>query len=119
MAPGSAGMIALAPLLLAPAALFAPLPAPDAAAREDEYILVTAERLRTLEVSVGQDGEGRWRCSLGTSSGTAWIDDRLCRATTRCVRRHGNDREEIGQCVAGQHGGILADVRRALRGNGR
>ncbi len=88
---------------------------PAAAIALHDRIVVTAERLRAIEVSVGQDSEGRWQCALSASSGTAWIDDRLCRTTTGCVRRHGEDRGKVAACVATHRSGIIADLSKAVR----
>lgn len=96
------------------AALMLAQAAAPSAALEDQ-IVVMAERIRAIEVSVGQDQAGRWHCSTSQSSGNARVDDQLCRATTACSQRHGNDREALEQCIDRRRPGILEDFREELR----
>jgi hypothetical protein len=74
-----------------------------------------AERLRSISVNVGQDSEGRWHCSLSASSGSARIDDLLCRTTTKCVRGAKRKRETVEQCVQRRRADILEDFRRGIQ----
>ena len=85
----------------------------DADAIEGE-ILVMAERLRSIDVNVGQDRDGNWHCSLSASSGSEIIDSRLCRTTTHCVRENGDNRPAIEECVRGHRSQTLADFRQRL-----
>ena len=88
----------------------------DAPPHEDveNEIVVMAERLRSIEVNVGQDREGSWHCSLSASSGSEIIDSRLCRTTTHCVRENESDRTAIEECVRTHRSRTLADFRRRL-----
>lgn len=97
--------MAMATLMLAQAA---PAAAPDPAA-------MMAERLHSIEASVGQDHAGVWQCSLSASSGSARLDELLCQAATTCARDHGNDREQLGWCMDRARSAVLADVRRTGR----
>lgn len=105
-------MIALAALLLAAQATPAP-PAPVETGIENT-ILVTAERMRSIRANVGQDPEGEWHCSLSASTGSAWVDDRLCRITTGCVRDANADRARVERCVTRRRAGIMDEFREHL-----
>ena len=109
-------MMLLAPLLLAPAAAIAPAPA-DAMPAEDRQIVVMAQRLRAIDANMARDKAGKWHCSLSGTSGADWIDDRLCRTTTRCTRKYDGEQDKIEQCVAADRSGILEEFRRRLREN--
>ncbi|MBH5321456.1 hypothetical protein [Aurantiacibacter sediminis] len=100
--------------LLALALLASPLQAQEVPAEVENQILVMAERLRSIEVNVGQDREGNWHCSLSASSGSEIIDSRLCRTTTHCVRENGDDRAAIEECVRTHRSRTLADFRQRL-----
>ena len=81
-------------------------------AADADTILVLAERLEQIDVTVGQDHEGRWHCSLSHSSGSARIDDRFCRSATKCYQKHGNDQGDVLDCLSRSRGNILEDFRR-------
>ncbi|WP_338241985.1 hypothetical protein [Aurantiacibacter hainanensis] len=97
-------------LLTAQAAAPAADPAPSS--EIENTIIVSAERMRSIEVNVGQDREGTWHCSLSGSTGSAWVDDRLCRITTGCVRDADSDRVE--RCVTRRRASIINEFREAL-----
>lgn len=88
--------------------------APAAESEIENTILVTAERMRSIRVNVGQDREGEWHCNLSASTGSAWVDDRLCRITTGCVRDAGADRERTERCVTRRRASIMDEFREHL-----
>ncbi len=89
--------------------------ASSAATNEVENtIVVTAERMRAIDVNVAQDREGQWHCSLSASSGSTWVDDRLCRITTGCVRDAKADRERVERCITRRRASIMDEFREAL-----
>jgi hypothetical protein len=88
----------------------------SAPAAEDQ-IVVMAQRIRSIEVAVVQDQAGAWHCSLSATSGNARVDESLCRTTTECTQRHGNERDLIMRCVERRRPGILDDFRRSVRRN--
>ncbi len=103
-------MILLTALLLAQ-----PAPSPTAeAADSEDRIVVVAERMRSIDVNVGRDPEGNWHCSLSESSGSAWVDDRLCRITTGCVRDARGDEDRIVSCATRRRASIMDEFREAL-----
>ena len=99
-------------LLLAQAA---PLALPD----DPPEIVVMAERLRTLSVSVGQDREDKWHCSMDGSSGVPRMDGLLCRAVTDCVRKGAKGDAAVKACVGTEKARLLRHFRRELRENNR
>ena len=78
--------------LLALAMQAAPAPASDPE-------IVVLGRLRTLQANVGQGPDGNWYCSLSASTGRAWLDDRFCRAVTKCVRKGASDSDAVDNCI--------------------
>jgi len=90
---------------------------PTDAAAIDNDIIVMAERLRSIDVNVGQDAEGNWHCSLSASSGSEVIDSRLCRTTTHCVRENDGDRVATEECVRTHRSRTLDDFRQELLEN--
>ena len=78
-------MIALA-LLLASTPVYAVEQAPPM----PPEIVVVGQRLDRARVDVTRDSRGNLHCSISVSSGDAKLDDRLCRASARCVRKVGD-----------------------------
>ncbi|WP_086607004.1 hypothetical protein [Erythrobacter donghaensis] len=101
-------MILAAALLLA--APVAPLPLSE----PDSEILVLAN-LRSVSVNVGQDREGRWHCGLDRSTGRASLDDKLCRAVTKCVRKGAADTAAVDACIRTRRAGLVREVERAMK----
>jgi hypothetical protein len=77
--------------------------------------IVVLGNLRSVEVSVGQDREGSWHCSLSKSTGRTKLDDRFCRAVTRCVRDGASDDEAIGTCIREERGRLVRRFERAMK----
>ncbi|MEE4153210.1 MAG: hypothetical protein V2I27_03545 [Erythrobacter sp.] len=101
-------------MLLAAALILA---APAAAEAQAEPIpeIVVLGNLRALRVNVAQDGEGRWHCGLDRSTGRPKIDEKLCRAVTKCVRKGANGDAEVETCVRESRGGLVRQVERELK----
>ena len=104
--------VAAALLLLAQAA---PLALPD----DPPEIVVMAERLRSLSVSVGRDPQGNWHCGMDGTSGVERMDRLLCKAVTDCVREGAQADAEVKACVGNEKTRLLRHVRRELRENSR
>ncbi|MBY4635910.1 hypothetical protein K5P26_01995 [Sphingopyxis sp. XHP0097] len=81
----------------------------------EEEIVVIARRLDEISASVGRDDKGRYHCSLSGSTGLARLDDRLCRAVTRCVQKGASDDQTINQCVAASKPKLIAQIRKEAR----
>ncbi|WP_066528347.1 hypothetical protein [Erythrobacter sp. CCH5-A1] len=102
-------MILAATLLTALQAAPAPLAAPEG------EIVVTLERLRRVTVNVVRDPQGRWHCGLAGSTGQARLDDRLCRAVTKCVRKGADSRAKVDACIRTSRAGLARELERALQ----
>lgn len=87
---------------------------PDAPLSEAE-IVVIAQRLNSITVNVGRDPRGRYHCALDGTTGRPRIDDRLCRATTKCVIKGKRGDAEIHRCVARAKPALLAELRKERR----
>ncbi|MGB3807119.1 MAG: hypothetical protein WA936_07965 [Erythrobacter sp.] len=87
----------------------------QAAPAEPVPEIVIIGNLRTLEASVGQDAQGRWHCSLDRSTGRASLDDRFCRAVTKCVRKGAKSDDAIEACVRESRSRLVRSVERAMR----
>ncbi len=103
-------------IAIAAFALLAALPqdAPLVPMTEQE-ILVVGQRLNSLAVNVGRDAKGRWYCGLTESTGYPKLDDRLCRAATRCVRKGTTDVAGVNACIAKAKPGLLAELRKRIK----
>ena len=99
-------MIATAILLVAPVAA-PPLP-------EQESEIVVLGRLRTIGVNVGKDKEGQWHCGLDRSTGRASLDDRLCRAVTKCVRKGADSTDKVDACIRSSRAKLVREVERTM-----
>lgn len=76
--------------------------------------IVVLGNLRSIEVSVGQDQQGSWHCSLNRSTGRARLDDRLCRAVTQCVREGASDDAAIASCVREERSRLIRRIERSI-----
>lgn len=101
------------------AALLLAQAAPGVLADDPPEIVVMAERLRTLSVSVGQDRDGKWHCSMDGSSGVPRMDGLLCKAVTDCVRKGAREDAAVEACVGDGKARLLRHFRRELRENSR
>ena len=98
----------LASAVLAIAAQATPAPAADPE-------IVVLGRLRTLQASVGQGPQGKWYCSLNGSTGRAWLDDKFCRAVTKCVRKGASDNEAVDKCIRSSRKKLVKRVEREMK----
>ena len=71
--------------------------------------------LRSVALSVGQDPEGRWHCSMDKSTGRASLDDAFCKAVTKCVRKGAEDRAAVETCVRTTRSGLVRRFERAMK----
>ncbi|MEE4201266.1 hypothetical protein [Erythrobacter sp.] len=77
--------------------------------------IVVLGNLRSVTVSVGQDREGSWHCSLSKSTGRAKLDDRFCRAVTECVRDGASNQAEVDTCIREERGRLVRRFERATK----
>ena len=96
--------------LLAFALQAAPAPAP-----EPDPEIVVLGRLRTLQAIVGQGPDGNWYCSLSGSTGRAWLDDRFCRAITKCVRKGAAKDEAVSKCIRSSRKKLVKRVEKEMK----
>ena len=101
-------MIAAAALLLATPVAAAP------PSGEPESEIVVLGRLRSIAVNVGQDREGRWQCGLDRSTGRASLDDKLCRAVTKCVRKGADSTDKVDTCIRTTRARLVREVERTM-----
>ncbi|MEO1731059.1 MAG: hypothetical protein AAFR64_09990 [Pseudomonadota bacterium] len=100
--------------LLASAQAAAPLPVEEPASEPASEIVVIG-RLRSLQASVGQDKEGRWHCSLSQSTGRPKLDDKFCRAVTKCVQKGATQTDDVRACIEDKRARLVRDVERAMK----
>ena len=98
-------------------ALLLSLQAAPAAQPEPEPIpeIVVLGRLRSLQVTVGQDRKGNWNCSLSGSTGRPRLDDKFCRAATKCVRKGAKETGAIEKCIRKSRNGLVKQFERAMK----
>ncbi len=77
--------------------------------------IVVLGRLRALQANVGQASDGSWYCSLSGSTGRAWLDDRFCRAVTKCVRKGAADNEAVEKCIRSSRKKLVKRVEKELK----
>ncbi|QFT76419.1 hypothetical protein [Erythrobacter sp. THAF29] len=87
------------------------------AAPEPVPEIVVLGNLRSVQVVVGQDPEGRWHCSMNKSTGRPKLDDRFCRAVTKCVRKGASDREAVESCIRKTRSGLVRKFEREMKKN--
>lgn len=95
-------------MILVAALLAMQVAAPPA---EDE-IVVIARNFARVKVNIGFDRQHHMHCSLSGTSGNLNLDEKLCRATAKCVRKVGTDSPAIRQCVEDKKPKLLADFRK-------
>lgn len=89
----------------------------QAAPAEPVPEIVVLGNLRSAQVSVGQDSEGDWHCSLSKSTGRPSLDDRFCRAVTKCVREGTSDEQAVSSCIRETRARLMRRVQRAMERN--
>lgn len=94
-------LLALAPVAAAPA--------------EPDPEIVVLGRLRALQATVGQGPDGNWYCSLNGTTGRAWLDDKFCRAVTKCVRKGANDNAAVEKCFRSTRSKLVKWVEREMK----
>ena len=102
-------MIWLLALMLAQAAPDLPPADPE------DTIVVVAERMRSIDVSVGRDPEGNWQCSLSENTGSHWVDDRLCSISNDCFRASRGDSDRLVRCATRRRDRIMDEFRDAMQ----
>jgi hypothetical protein len=93
-------------LALFAAPIAAPLP------QMEPEIVVIGQRLQRVQVNIARDREGRLHCSLNGSSGNAKLDQRVCKASAKCVRKvGGKGQAAIHGCIVDGKAKLLAQFR--------
>lgn len=77
-----------------------------------DEIVIIGQRVDALSINVARDREGKLHCSLSASSGIRDLDDRLCRAGAKCVRKHDADHEKVERCMKDGKSALLAKFKR-------
>lgn len=96
-------------------ALFATIQTtPDAAPADQPDIVVIAERLKQVTVTVGRDPRGRSTCALSRSTGSASLDAQLCKTAAKCVTSGATAPAAIAVCIDARKPALLDDLRRSL-----
>ncbi|QDX26568.1 hypothetical protein FPZ54_11410 [Sphingomonas suaedae] len=104
-------------MILAALALFsAAVQEPPLEPMTEAEIVIVGQRLQGVTVNVGRDPKGRWHCGMTGSTGYPKLDERLCRATTKCVQKGKSDDAAIQACVAKTKPGLIAELRKRARG---
>lgn len=105
--------------LFATLALFAAAQEPPLDPLTEEEIVIVGQRLQRVTVNVGRDAKGRWHCGLTGSTGYPKLDERLCRATTKCVQKGKSDDTAIQACVAKAKPRLIAELRKRAKRGGK
>ncbi len=77
-----------------------------------------AARLPVVQANVAQTAEGGWLCALSASTGSVYVDDRLCQSTAVCLIRQSAGVEDYEKCMRDERKDILDDYRDTLEGGG-
>lgn len=102
-------MSLIAALLLAQGAVAV---APATEAQEFEVI---ARRLQTIGVAVTRDDKGKYHCDLSQSTGLSKLDEQVCKAVTKCVRKGAVTQQAVGQCIDKARPTLIARIRDYMR----
>ena len=62
-------------------------------------IVVIERRLESVTVRVGQEPDGKWYCSMDGSIGIRSLDERVCKAVSKCVRKGASTDDAVQACV--------------------
>lgn len=82
----------------------------------EEEIVVIGKRLERVQVNVTRDPQGRLHCSLNGSSGNARLDERVCKASAKCVRRIGGQGDAaVHRCIVEGKASLLAKFQKEWR----
>lgn len=103
-------------MILLLALLSAGVQEPPLEALTEQEILIVGQRLNGVTVNVGRDPQGRWHCGLTGTTGHPKLDERLCRATTKCVQKGKSSDAAIQACVARAKPGLIAQLRKRAKG---
>lgn len=99
------------PRRLSSLALGALVTLPAAAQPGEEEIVVLGRRLAGISVTMARNPAGKLECSISQSSGSARLDEQLCRTAAKCVKTGAAD---VAACVDARKPALLADLRRAM-----
>jgi hypothetical protein len=80
---------------------------PAVPAVEDE-IVVIGRRLEQASVNVSKDKQGRFYCSMSVTSGNVKLDERLCRAASKCVMKGASNSDAVRVCIDRKKPKLLA-----------
>lgn len=104
--------------MILPAALLLTAPVATPPLPEPESEIVVLGRLRSIAVNMGQDPQGRWHCGLDRSTGRASLDDKLCRAVTKCVRKGADSAEKVDGCIRTTRARLVREIERTMNKKG-
>lgn len=107
-------MIAFATLIFAQVAAPAPL-APSETMLNPVSVATIKTRLPALQASVSQTPAGAWLCALNASTGSVYIDDRMCQSTVICTIRQNRGVEDFARCMRDEQKDMLDDYSDALK----
>lgn len=95
------------------AALLLTLQAAQAAEPVPEIVVLG--NLRSVQVSVRQDPEGKWHCSMNKSTGRLSLDKSFCKAVTKCVREGADNQAKVESCIRGTRSGLVRKFEREMK----
>ncbi|WP_164118949.1 hypothetical protein [Sphingorhabdus sp. Alg239-R122] len=81
----------------------------------DEEIVIIGRRMQGISVNVGRDPQGSYHCSLNGSTGYPRLDEKLCKATTKCVRKGNIEDAAVKQCLKTRKSSLLKKIKRKMR----
>ena len=77
--------------------------------------IVVLGRVRSLQANVGQGPDGEWYCSLNVSTGRPSLDERFCKAVTKCVRKGAADDAAVDQCIRTSRKRLVSRVEKEMQ----
>jgi hypothetical protein len=105
-------------MILAAALALVPVSAAAVPLAQPESEIVVLGRLRTIGVNVGRNRAGEWTCGLDRSTGRATLDERLCRAVTKCVRKGAETQTEVEICIRTSRAQLVRQVEQVMKKEG-
>ncbi|MEL6709125.1 MAG: hypothetical protein AAFP79_12655 [Pseudomonadota bacterium] len=102
----TAALLALTQSAATPQSGVAPEPVPE---------IVVLGQVRSLQANVGQGPDGQWYCSLNVSTGRPSLDERFCKAVTKCVRKGASDDTAVDECIRKTRKRLVSRVEKEMK----
>ncbi len=81
----------------------------------EQEILVIAQRLPGISVWLSRNPQGKFVCGMNASSGSARMDEQLCKAAALCLKRGAQAPEQVGACINARKPQLMAEFKKSAR----